>query len=808
MCRLSIPVLLLAISALSAAQDAPGEATVSGRLIVQRTAQPVRFATVTVTSAGEDTVIAGALTDESGRFIVDGLSEGSYVLTSTFLGYQPATTGILIGDKNTIFDVGDIALVEASEDIEELVVVAQQQIMEATLDRRVYLLEDRVAFGSGSVLDALRGLPGIAVDQEGRVQLRGSDRVAILVDGKQSSLTGFGNQSGLDNVPAANIESIEIINNPSARYDAAGMAGIINIVYKREQEEGLHMDAGLTIGTGQLTRRKDDLPTDIGSYHRNPKLIPSVNLVNNTENFNAFFQGEVLFQEDIPNNEFTSRFYDDGRVIYSQVPENREQVHYILSGGFDRFLDDNRTLTFSSILDFETHTDEAQVPFIDGNTGGLNRFWFWEEDEDTGFFNVNLDYEHRFEQPGHQYSVSAQYTRGWEDEAYFVNEISAVRTGKDATHLVAEENTLPVQVDYVKPLRSGRLEAGARLQRRWIPISYDVTRGYKSVIYPGLGDWSEWGEDIRAGYLNYVHEKERYDVEAGVRLEQTDVYYDLPAENIYYDQSDAYDYFEVYPNVRLTWNIDEINRASVHYNNRVDRPGEPELRIFPKYDDPELLKFGNPYLRPQFTETFELAYERLWETGSVIVSAYHREIEDPFTRVFAIDPTNQTYDIVNRVYQNVGSGTNTGLELILSQDISDNWEVSGSVNWYDNVIDEDQVILLFPIQRPFDVSRSQDDTWNLQLSNQVELRNGFQLQLAVVYYAERNIVQGREAARSSIDLGVSKPVMDERGEIVLSFIDIFNDFGIKQFVAGDGFEAIYENYYETQVVSLGFNYQF
>ena len=790
------------------AQDVPGEATVSGRVIDRNTRQPAPFVTVTVTDAASGATVTGALTDDSGRFVVSGLAEGRYVITSTFLGYLPVEADILIGDKNDIFNIGDIELVSASRDLEEVVVSARQEILEASLDRRVFSLEDIIAQGSGSLLDAMRGLPGITVEQDGKVLLRGSDRVAILVDGKQSSLTGFGNQSGLDSVPAANIESIEIINNPSARYDAAGMAGIINIVYARERDQGLHVDAGMTIGSGQLTKRKDDLPTEIGSYARNLKVIPNLNLVHNEENIQYFLQAEILFQEDIPNNEFTSRFYDDGRVIYSQVPENREQVHYVVNGGFDRSLDDYRTLTFSSIIDFETHTDVAQVPFIDGATGDLNRFWFWEEKEDTGFFNVNLDYVRRFEEPGHQYSLSFQYTRGWEDEAYFLNEISPVRIGTDATHLVAKENTLPIQIDYVRPLRSGRFEAGARLQKRWIPISYDVQRGQNSVIYSGLGDWSEWGEDIYSGYMNSVHEKERYDVEAGIRIEQTDVYYDLPLQNIYYDQSDSYDYFKLYPNVRLTYNVNDLNRISVHYNNRVDRPGEPELRIFAKYDDPELLKVGNPYLRPQFTETFEIAYERLWDTGSIIVSAYHRNIEDPFTRVFAIDPTNQVYDIINRVYQNVGSGANTGLEFIATQDIGENWELSGSINWYDNVIDQDQVTLLFPVVRPFNVQRSQDNTWDAKLNNQFEFRNGLELQVSVVYYAEKNIAQGTQAARSSVDLGLSKPVMSDRGEIVASFVDIFNAFGLKQLISGDGFDAVYENYYETQVFSLGFNYQF
>ena len=538
-------VCLISLSHAALAQDdSANDATVSGRVVDQATQQPVLFVTVTVRNESDGVTVTGALTDNDGRFVISGLGRGNYILTSSFLGYLSVDTPIFIGDKNTIFDVGDIEFEQSSEELEEVIVSARQDILEASLDRRVFNLADNFAQTSGSLLDAMRGLPGVAVDQGGRILLRGSDRVAILIDGKKSSLTGYGNQSGLDSIPAANIESIEIINNPSSRYDSAGMAGIINIVYKREQDVGLHIDVGLTAGTGQLTKRKDDLPTDLGSFSMNPKIIPSLNLVNNKESINYFLQTEILFQEDIPNNEFTSRFYDDGRVVLSQVPENREQVHYIVNGGFDKFLDDSRTLTFSSILDFETHKDVSQVAFIDGETGDLQRYWFWEEEEDTGYFNVNLTYEHRFQEPGHQYSVAGQYTRGWEDEAYFLNEISPIRVGTDATHLVAEEHTLPIQIDYVRPLRSGRLEAGARLQKRWIPITYDVQRGQNSVIYQGLGDRSEWGEEIYAGYLNYVHEKESYDIEAGVRIEQTDVYYDLPQENIYYDQSDSYDYFE------------------------------------------------------------------------------------------------------------------------------------------------------------------------------------------------------------------------------------------------------------------------
>jgi outer membrane receptor protein involved in Fe transport len=308
--------------------------------------------------------------------------------------------------------------------------------------------------------------------------------------------------------------------------------------------------------------------------------------------------------------------------------------------------------------------------------------------------------------------------------------------------------------------------------------------------------------------VNYVREKPKYAVEAGLRVEQTDVYYDLPPENVYYSQSDRYDYFEAFPNVRLTLNVDDANRVALHYSNRIDRPGEPELRIFPKYDDPELLKVGNPYLRPQFTESRELSYERLWERGSAIVSLYRRNIDDPFARVFAIDDSNPDYDIVNRIYQNVGSGNHNGVEVLFSQDVGQRWRLSGSANWYENVIDAAETTLLFPVQRPFSVPRTEDDTWDMKLSSLLRLPNGVEAQLSFVYYGAKSIAQGREAARSSLDLGFKKPVFENRAELVISVADLLNEFGLRHEIEGDGFNAVYENFFESQVVSVGLNYEF
>ena len=293
-----------------------------------------------------------------------------------------------------------------------------------------------------------------------------------------------------------------------------------------------------------------------------------------------------------------------------------------------------------------------------------------------------------------------------------------------------------------------------------------------------------------------------------MRVEHTSVFYTIDPANIYYPNNDSYNYFEFYPNVRLTFKINDNNRISVFYNRRVDRPGEPELRIFPKYDDPELLKVGNPYLRPQFTQTFELAYKRLWETGSVFISGYHRIIDGHFLRIYAIDSTSQDYNIINKIYQNVGKATNSGIEVVFTQEIGNFWKINGSFNWYKNIIDSYYGTLLFPYERPFYIPRTEDNTWDIKINNQFDLSEQLQFQLTYIYYAPKNIPQGKQYTRSSLDVGLKKSLFKQKGELQFSFIDILNKFGVKQDIQGEGFTALYENYFETQVVRLGLTYKF
>lgn len=780
--------------------------TVSGQILEVDGSTPIPYATVSVLAA-DSSLLGGSLTEEDGSFILNLASRGRARIVVSYVGYAPQSKELFIGTNNDIYNVGKIVLTPDAQTLEQVTVTGERATVSGALDKKSFDLSDQQAQGGGSVLDAMKALPGVTVTQDGDLQLRGSDRVAVLIDGKQSAMTGFGNQRSLGSIPAGNIERIEIINNPSAKYDAAGLAGIINIIYKQEKAVGFNGEVGLSYALGEITTRRADLPTELGRYRLNSHLQPNLGLNYRSEKFRAFFQGSVLAQEKLPNNEFTTRNYADGRRTISQVPENRRQIHAIVKGGVDYLLDENNTLSISGIFDYEHHIDTAQIPFIDLNANRRYRYWNWKEDESTSLINGRVDFRHNFGSPGHEIELAAQLSQGKEDEQYFLNDSTVFRRAQDTTHLIAIENISAFNFDYVRPLAGGRIEVGGQLRFRRLPVTYEIGQGERSIIYPGLGAESRWTEDLYAGYLNYVYESVRFEAEAGLRAEQTEVTYTLDPENIYYEDNDAYDYFRLYPNVRLTYKIDEANKLSLFLNRRVDRPGEQELRAFAKYDDPELLKVGNPYLRPQFTQTVEAAYRRIWNTGSAFAAVYTRRSEDAFQRILSIDTSDPDYDIINRIYQNTGLATNTGVELLWSQEVKQFWKFSVGANFYRIGIEAYSGTLLFPTVRPFTLEASTGNSFDFKFNNQFTFSKGWKGQLTAIYLAPRNIPQGRELARSSVDFAITKSILLGKGEATLAATDVFNGFGLRQTINGEGFTAEYQNYFESQVVRLGLVYK-
>lgn len=786
-----------------------GKAVISGRVIEQSTKEPIPFANVLLLEDKSDKMIIGIITEIDGHFILKGINQGNYRVSISFIGYQTKIVPILIGKLNETFDVGKIELQSSSKVLDEVVVSAKREIVSSSLDKKSFNIQDNISQAGGSAMDAMRNLPGISVDPEGKVLLRGSDKVTVLIDGKQSSLTGFGNQKGLENIPASNIERIEIINNPSAKYDSKGLAGIVNIIYKKEKKSGFNGDFGLNLGVGELTSRKENLPNIMDKYSFTPKLNPAVNVNYRSKNINLFLQSDAIVRKRVNTNEFSNRTYSNGNPdITSQFLENRTQQLYNIKGGLDWFINDNNKLTLYSLFQDEYHIDRGDVPFDYTSDGTRKRLWKWEEDENTRFINYAANFSHSFKEPGHTLEAGFLYTKGGEDELFPFTDSSEDRNSTDETHLLVDEIVTDINVDYVKPLRSGRVELGSKAQLRKIPISYKIKPGVNSVLDPNLGEWSEYNEDVYAAYVNLVHESELFDIEGGIRLEQTIISYDIDPANIYYTKNDSYKYFELFPNIRLTFKMNEKNKISAFYNRRIDRPGEFELRPFPKYDDPEILKTGNPYLRPQFTQTFEVAYKTQWEEGSIYFAGFYRLIDAIFERIYTNDTTTASTPIINAIPQNLGKGTNLGFEVVLDQKISEKWNINGSFNWYVNTINAFSGTSIYPYTQPFSFQESKNNTWSCKLNSNLKLPHQTDFQLSAVYYAPNIIPQGKIKERYSIDFGLKKQILKEKAEISLSATDLLNTFAIRKSIVGDGFKLTAENYYETQVITLGMKYKF
>jgi len=801
--------IILLLVVISASFTAFSQTTVSGRVFSLEDRQPLLNSTVSVFEAGTTELVTGVIANDQGRFSVANLPAGEYDFIITYIGYESLKRQVVTGLLNKFLDLGSIFMKPASRELSEVNVVGQKLTISSVLDRKSYSAESFISGSAGSVLDIIKTLPGVVIDQESRIILRGSDKVAILIDGKQSSLTGFGSQKGLENIPASQIESIEIINNPSAKYDASGMAGIVNIIFKKSAKKGFSGDIGFSPGIGMVTKRKTDLPTGMASYSDNWKFTPSLNVNYKTEKLNLFWQSYLIHQRRLPNNEFTTRFYDNGDMTESQVAENRSQNHYNLKLGLDWNLTPKQTMTLFGLYDYEWHIDTTRVWYFGNKNYQLPlRKWGFHESEGTGFTNITLQHKYRFQQAGHELNSQILFTKGWEDETYNLSQDGPSPypvINSDKTRVLAPEYVYLLSSDYARPLPFGRLEAGIQGKLRHMPISYTVTKNpINTALIYNFGDWSEWDESITGGYLNMISEFLKFDIEAGLRGEYTGVKYRF-ALNPYFNE-DQYDYFSLFPNIRFTLKAGKSNKISLFYNRRIDRPGEDILRIFPKYDDPELLKIGNPSLRPQFTQNFEMAHKHMWESGSFYTSFYHKIIDDYYTRIYIQDPLHS--EITIKAYDNLERATNTGLEITLDQKILKQWKVSASSNIYRNTINDHTGQIEFPESQSYSINKRSDTPFFAKVIGQLSLPHDFQIEMTGQFFSAKNIGQGRELSKGGIDLGLKKYLLSNKLELNLSATDIFNTMGIRQEIEGDGFHVEYENYYETQVFSLVCKYKF
>jgi outer membrane receptor protein involved in Fe transport len=289
----------------------------------------------------------------------------------------------------------------------------------------------------------------------------------------------------------------------------------------------------------------------------------------------------------------------------------------------DWAMDANNTLTISGMYGTEKILDHGDEPFFNGSLTERQRLWQFLEDELKTTIVGSAIWQHNFREPGRTLNVALSSTFHREDEKYFFTNFMPEYTGIDSFKVLSDEHVTDLTIDYVQPVRHGRFEGGVKYRYRYIPVNMDFKPGVHSVLDASAGGLTKYRENIPAIYGNYVYENSHFELEAGLRIEYVQLnYYVNPNHPVY--KSDGYNYTQPFPNLRLAYKLAENNKVSFFYNRRVDRPNEVDIRIFPKYDDAEIIKVGNPALRPQFTNTFELGDKTSWNNGYLFSSVYHK----------------------------------------------------------------------------------------------------------------------------------------------------------------------------------------
>lgn len=778
--------------------------TISGILKDKKSTEAIPFVNLVLKSEQDSAFIAGTVSSEDGRFTLTNIVPGNYVLEISYVGYSTSLQPLLVGKLSPFLDLGVIELTESATSLSEVVVVGKQDAIAETLDKKTFNVADNINQSGGSLLQVMQNLPGITLSEEGTVKLRGNDKVIVLIDGKQTALTGFGNQRGLDNIPASAIERIEIINNPSAKYDANGNAGIINIIYKKEVKEGFNGKVGLAAGLGALWIKKANYPTIRSQYQATPKINPSISINYRKNKTNLFLQVDNLYTETLNKNEFTNRYYNNGDIVRQQLKRNRNTNFLTLKGGLDYYLNDKNIITVSALLGSEKIIDRGDEPFFNGDLSERQRLWKFLEDElkTTGTFIGS--WQHKFSQPGRVFNLGFNYTFHREDEKYFFTNITPDFTGEDSFKLLSDEHVTDITADYVQPLKYGRFEIGAKFRRRYIPTNMQFFPGENSPIDATAGGWADYTETIPALYGNYILESQKFEVEAGIRVEYVKIQYDVnPEHNTY--KSDGYYYTQPFPNLRLAYKISDKNTLSLFYTRRVDRPNEVDIRIFPKYDDAEIIKVGNPGLRPQFTNSVELGYKTNWNTGYLYSAVYHKEMEATITRIAS---TVAGSNLIYNIFQNAGRSYSTGVEIVLSQDIEKWATLSLNLNGYENAIEAFTVVNQYPEENTFTAEKQEIFSGNIKLNGLFHLPKQFDIQFTSVYLAPDIIPQGKNYYRFYIDMGIKKSIQKGKGELFLNATDVANTLRVKKRINGDGFYYVSTDYYETQVFRLGYTYKF
>ena len=740
-------LILLSFSVVTIAQDSEQSGPSIDGAIVDEQKNPVPFGNVAVYQLQDSSLVTGGVSNDQGKFSVP-VEPGKYFLRISFLSYdEEVVHNVDVSNGNV--NVGVVTLTENSQVLEEVIVKGEKATMELQLDKRVFNIEKDLSNVGRNASDILGNLPSVTVDVDGTVSLRGSENVRILIDGKPSGLTSR-DPEALRMLQGNLIQSIEVITNPSSRYDAAGEVGIINIVLKKNQDKGIH-------GTFSA---KAGYPAEYGGSYSINIRRKKVNLFSSygVEYDKRPGWGESFQQNSAPDNQFA----------YSQRNDrNRQEFSHNFTVGLDYFFNDKTSVTGSFLYNTGDGLNTAETNYIDfDENGGIMRTVkrTERENEDEENIETTLNFKKDFEGKGHTLTADFKWIKSVDNESTDYRE--SINEGIDSLqHSInfADEINWLFQADYIRPFgKVGKIEAGVKTASRIIKNDYGLesqdSEGLTWIPIPQYTNQLEYTERIHAAYLMASNTFGRLSAQGGVRGELTDISTELVSPYTYIPQ----DYFNLFPSASLSYKLQQNKTLQFSYSYRINRPHFRQLLPFSDFRDPRVLFGGNPNLRPEFTNSIELGYLLDWDFGSILSNVYYRKRKNVIERIVT-EPDSAGRSRIVPV--NLSNENAYGVEFNLSLNIRDWWRINTSANFYRAITEGSY---------EGDVLESDTYTWNTRTTSRMTLFKNVDLQASFNYRAPRITTQGEDLSIYSVDLGLSRDIFKGKGTITAGVRDLFN----------------------------------
>ena len=735
---------------------------ITGTVIDKELQEPIPYATIIINSL-DGNLVSGNISGDDGTFVVDKIEAGEYMFQVQFIGYKTHSQKISISSNNANLNFGIIALEPELAQLDDVNIVAEKSTIEQRIDRKVINVGKDLTTSGASASDIMGNLPTLTVDQDGNIAMRGNDNVRILVDGKPTNIPAA---QLLKQIPSTSIKSIELITNPSAKYNPEGMSGIINIILHKNTNLGFNGNINTGVTVGEYTRYNG-----------------SLNLNYRTGKFNFFGNLGGNFGKR-PQTGLIEDFTNNSQQTLFILSDN---VSMLYKAGVDYYINDKNTFSFFT----------NQNRFNGDTSGETDNFYFNNDQpdifQDFLFDNKNISstynavYKRTFEKEGHSLEVEADYNIvDGSDKGKF--DISG-GGGNFASYTDNTENDITnttLNVDYINPLSEiSKLELGAEARLRNSESLYRST----NENIPGAD--FEYDNSIYSLYATFGQNYEKWSYQMGARLEQYDVEATNNSRKIFED-----DYITVYPSAFATYKISDMRTLQLSFGRRVDRPSLGQVNPVRDFSSPRITVTGNPELDPQFTNSLELNYTQNYSKGNLNAGLFYRVINNEINQTLLLDPEDPNKLILT--FANGEDNSAYGAEISGSYKPFKWWSLNPSFELYTRnirgIIGSQYVEV-------------ENTAYNFRLNQTFNVTKALSLQLFGMYRSKAQMLQIEAQEMYFINAGARYNFLKDKATLSLNFNDIF-DTQQFQFKADLPYSQKGTFKPDSQTVYLGFSYNF